>query len=562
MSLVTIDPLKWETIQSVVDDLLAAELTPDYIPVWLRRWSDLEAQLSEFSFRAYRAMTEDTTDAEAEKRYLYVVEELAPKLKVASQHLKEKLLAADTSQLPADTATMMRQFRVEAELFREANIPLFTELDLLTNDFNKIMGAMTIEFDGETLTMQQVQKLWSEPDRELRERAWRAYMERFVQDRTAFNELYLKMLPIRRQIARNADKNTFIEYIWQQYGRFDYSPADCYTFHDAIEHEVVPLVRKWNLQRQQELGVESLRPWDLEVDPLNRAALAPFSTADDLEEGGQRIFNQVDPVLGEQFTRMRDGYLDLGSRQGKAPGGYCGGMFVAKVPYIFMNAVGTHDDVQTLLHEGGHAFHFMESSANNDLIWNYDGPMEFCEVASMAMELLAAPYLDQDNGGFYTSTDARRARAEHLLATLTFLPYMAVVDAFQHWVYIEAPADVSAAGLDAKWGELWDRFMVGADWSGLEVEKVTGWHRKLHIFTNPLYYIEYGLAELGALQVWRNALNDQAGAVAQYRSALALGNTRSLSGLFEAAGATFAFDRATVGELARLIDTHLEQLRA
>ncbi|MBA3470259.1 MAG: M3 family oligoendopeptidase [Herpetosiphonaceae bacterium] len=562
MSMKTIDPLSWATIQPVVDALLAADLTGEQLAGWLRQWSDLEAQLNEFSFRAYRAMTEDTTDAEAEKRFLYVVEELDPKSRVASQSLKEKLLAADTSQLPPTASQMLQRFRAEAELFREVNIPLFTELDRLGNEFNKIMGAMTVELEGETQTMQQIQKLWSSPDRDVRSRAWRASLDRFLQDRTALNALFLKMLPLRRQIARNAGKDSFVEYVWQQYGRFDYSPADCRTFHAAIEQEVVPLVRKWRARHQEQLGIASLRPWDLDVDPQSRPALAPFSDAAELEAGGQRMFDQVDPVLGERYTQMRDGYLDLGSRQGKAPGGYCGGMFVAKVPYIFMNAVGTHDDVQTLLHEGGHAFHFMESAAHNDLIWNYDGPMEFCEVASMAMELLAAPYLDQASGGFYSSADARRARAEHLLKTLTFLPYMAVVDAFQHWVYSEASDDVSAADLDAKWGELWDRFMVGEDWSGLGAEKLTGWHRKMHIFTTPLYYIEYGLAELGALQVWRNALQDQAGAVAQYRSALALGNTRSLSQLFAAAGATFGFDRATVGELARLVDAHLEQLEA
>ena len=346
------------------------------------------------------------------------------------------------------------------------------------------------------------------------------------------------------------------------YGRFDYTPADCRTFHAAIEHEVVPLVRKWRARRQQQLGLDRLRPWDLDVDPQNRPALAPFSNPADLEAIGQRIFAKVDPELGQQFSLMRAGYLDLGSRPGKAFGGYCGGMFVAKVPYIFMNAVGTHEDVQTLLHEGGHAFHFMDSSANNDLIWNYNAPIEFCEVASMAMELLAAPYLDHANGGFYSQTDADRARAEHLLQTLTFLSSIAVVDAFQHWLYTETSDTITAADLDAKWSELWDRFMIGTDWTGLTAEKQTGWHRKGHIFFVPLYYVEYGLAALGALQVWRNALVDQKLAVAQYRGALALGNTRPLPDLFKAAGATFAFDRETVGELARLVDTHLERLDA
>ncbi len=228
-------------------------------------------------------------------------------------------------------------------------------------------------------------------------------------------------------------------------------------------------------------------------------------------------------------------------------------------PYIFMNAAGTHDDVQTLLHEGGHAFHFMESR-RNPLFWNQNAPMEFCEVASMGMELLSAPYLAADRGGFYSEADARRAYADHLREIVKFLPYMAVVDAFQHWVYVEAPADVSPADLDAKWSSLWDRFMPGIDYAGLETEKETGWHRKLHIFTVPFYYVEYGLAQLGALQVWRNALADQRKAVADYRAALRLGSTVGLSALFRAAGGRFAFDRRTVGSLMALVEEQLARL--
>ena len=258
---------------------------------------------------------------------------------------------------------------------------------------------------------------------------------------------------------------------------------------------------------------------------------------------------------------MRDGYLDLASRPNKAQGGYCEGFPVTGKPYIFMNAVGTHSDVNTLLHEGGHAFHFMES-LRHPLLWNQNGPMEFCEVASMSMELLSAPYLTVEQGGFYSEADARRAYAEQLRGIVEFLPYMAVVDAFQHWVYVDAPRNLSAGDLDAKWSELWDRFMPGADWSGLQTEKETGWHRKLHIFQAPFYYVEYGLAQLGALQIWRDALQDQAQAVAHYRAALALGNTQGLSSLFRAAGAQFAFDRRTVGELMRLVRAQLERLAA
>ena len=277
-----------------------------------------------------------------------------------------------------------------------------------------------------------------------------------------------------------------------------------------------------------------------------------------MEEGAGRIFANVDPALGAEYEKFRHGFLDLDSRKGKAPGGYCSFFPKTGLPYIFMNAVGTESDVRTMLHEGGHAFHGLASSAAQSLFWNRGAPMEFNEVASMAMELLALPYLEKARGGFYAPDEAVRARQEQLERIVLFLPYMAVVDGFQHWVYTEAPEGVTATDLDAKWGELWTRFMGGTDWMGLDAERVTGWHRKLHIFTVPFYYVEYGLAQLGALQVWRNALQDQPEAVRRYRSALALGNTRPLPDLYAAAGARLAFDRETVGELAQLVASHLE----
>jgi oligoendopeptidase F len=279
------------------------------------------------------------------------------------------------------------------------------------------------------------------------------------------------------------------------------------------------------------------------------------------EKGTYRVFQEVDPALAVHFETMRDGFLDLESRPNKAPGGYCNDFPVSGKPYIFMNAVGIHDDLATLLHEGGHAFHLMESMSQ-PLVWNYNGPMEFAEVASMSMELLSAPYLAREQGGFYSAADARRAYAQQLRDIVWFLPYMAVVDAFQHWVYVDAPEDVTPADLDAQWSRLWDRFMQGIDYSGLKAEKETGWQRKGHIFESPFYYIEYGLAQLGALQIWRNALRDQSQAVADYRRALALGYTRSLPELFQAAGARFAFDRETVGELMGLVEEQLGWLEA
>lgn len=555
----TPNPMQWETMQPRVDALLAVELTQENVGDWLREWSDLTALLYEAHAQVYREVSENTADEEADKRFHHLMDEILPKSQVAEQALKEKFLAFKEYQPTDETEQMVKRFRTEAAIYRDENVPLISELLKLGNEYDKLVGGMTIEWDGVTETLPQADLHLQDRDRATRERAWRLIMASFLNVREQLNALYLKMLAVRHQVAINAGFENFRDYQWQAYARFDYSPADNQTFHDAIEHEVVPLATQHQAWLRDQLGLESLRPWDEKMDPYE-APLTPFKDAAELEEIGHRIFQRVDPVLGDHFALMRDGYLDLASRPNKAPGGYCNEFPASGRPYIFMNAVGTHLDVNTLMHEGGHAFHVLEAR-DQALVWNHYPPTEFCEVASMAMEYLSLPYLNREDGGFYDDNDTRRAYRKQLMeGAILFLPYMAVVDAFQHWVYTQPPTDLTAADLDAKWCELWDRYLPGVDYSGLQAEKETGWHRKVHIFTYPMYYVEYGLAQLGALQVWRNALRDQAQAVADYRAALALGATRSLPELFTTAGATFAFDRPTIGSLMALVREQLERL--
>lgn len=553
-------PLDWTTIQPHIDALLETPLQGSVTYDWLQRWSDLECVMSEAMSQVYREVTENTADTAAEERFQHFVEHILPQWRTAQNALKQKLLAVPDYQPTAETAVMLQRLRAEAGIFRQENVALLSQLVILGNQYDKIVGGMTVEWQGKTETMPEAKRHLEEPDRNTRAAVWHLMMDRYLADRQALNDLYLQMLPLRRQVARNAGMTTFRDYQWVANARFDYTPEDCFTFHDAIEHTVVPLASQLYADLAQRLGVDRLRPWDTEADPHGEP-LRPFTEVAELDEGVQRIFQQVDPALAAHYVTMRHGYLDLASRPNKAPGAYCNDFPVTGRPYIFMNAVGTSDDVNTLLHEGGHAFHLMES-LQQPLAWNFNGPMEFCEVASMAMELLSAPYLGRERGGFYSEVDARRAYADQLRRIVWFLPYMAVVDAFQHWVYTAAPEDVSAADLDKTWSDLWDRFMPGIDFSGLQVEKETGWHRKGHIFSAPFYYVEYGLAQLGALQIWRNALRDQQQAVAAYRSALALGYTRPLPELFQAAGARFAFDRQTLGELMALIEEQLARLEA
>jgi oligoendopeptidase F len=333
-------------------------------------------------------------------------------------------------------------------------------------------------------------------------------------------------------------------------------------FHDSIESVVVPAATRIQERRRETLQLDVLRPWDLQADMFGRQPLEPFLTAEELIGKASNIFHAVDPALGGYFDQMEsEELLDLDNREGKAPGGYAQEFLTVRRPFIFMNAVGSAGDVETILHEGGHAFHVFEF-ANLPYVQQMTIPYEFAEVASMSMELLAAPYLTTDNGGFYSEPDMARSRINHLESIVLFWPYMAVVDAFQHWAYTNFQAAADPDTCDAEWTRLWDRFMLGADWSGLEQEKMTGWHRKLHLYHAPFYYVDYGLAQLGAVQVWKNAMEDQAKAVKKYREALALGGTAPLVELYQRAGAKLAFDANTLGEAVSLIESTLEQLEA
>ncbi len=551
----------WAQAEPFVQDLLARTITPATLDAWLADWTRLARLVLETYQRLYVATTVDTEDQEAERRYYTFLEEIFPASQAAEQQLKLQLLASGLE--PGNFAVPLEYMRAQARLFRDANLPLLSDEQKLSNADDKIRSAQTVEWEGRELTLDQLQPLYQDADRAVRERAWRLAQSRQLADRGALNDLWGRMLDLRRRIAANADCADYRDYRWRQLLRFDYTPADCEAFHTAIEQVVVPAAARIYERRRRRLSIETLRPWDLDVDAQGRAPLRPFGDVADLDATCAAMLARVNPELGAQFAIMqREQLLDLGNRKGKAPGGYCTFFPIAERPYIFMNAVGVHEDVNTLLHEAGHAFHVFHTFDGDGLPYHqqWDVGMEFAEVASMSMELLAAPYLPASAGGFYTDRDAARARVEHLEGILRFWPYMAVVDAFQHWAYTHPDAAAEPASCDAAWSALWRRFMPGVDWSGLEDQLADGWRQKVHIFQLPFYYVEYGLAQLGAVQVWRNSLSDQAGAVARYRYALSLGCTATLPGLYAAAGARFAFDAATLREAVDLIERTIAEI--
>ena len=546
----------WSQIEPYFKSLTAQSLDENTIADWLADWSELSKLLDEAYWRLYDATAVDTADQGVEGKYKHFLDEIRPRAKAAEQKLKEKLLASEI--VPAGYEVPIRNLRAQVDLFREANLPLLSEDKKLAVEYDKLIGDQTVMWAGEELTLPQLQPVYQKSDRMLRESAWRLAAERQLADREKINALWVEFLDLRRTIAANADLQDYRAYRWRELQRFDYTPQDCFQFHQAIADVVVPAATSVYEKRRHRLDLTSLRPWDLTVDPFGKSSLKPFSTSRDLETKTSNIFHQVDPQLGEYFEIMRDeGLLDLENRKNKAPGGFCSHYQSSERPFILMNAVGIHEDVQILLHEGGHAFHVFE--CGHLPCFFLDVPAEFAEVASMSMELLAAPFLTEDRGGFYTSEQAARARIQFLESILLFWPYMAVVDAFQQWVYENHLAAMDAANCDVQWALLWERFMPGVDWGGLESELMTGWQRKVHIFSDPFYYVEYGLAQLGAVQVWRNSISDRAGAFAEYRKALSLGSSVTLPQLYSTAGAEFTFDAETLQQAVDLIQKTISE---
>jgi oligoendopeptidase F len=550
--------ITWPEVEARYAALAAAPLTAESVSAWLTEWSDFESALTEAASLAMIAYTCDTTDKAKEAAHLRFSMEILPKAEKLSTGLARRLVESGLE--PDGFGEPLRRFRQQIAIFREANVPLTSEVEQRAATYQKLTGGMTAEWNGQQLPLPRLQPYLLEADRSVRERAWRAMQAPYVAAREALAALFTDMRGLRQQIARNAGFAEYQAYAFAAKNRFDYTPADCRRFHEAVEQVVVPAVRRRYERRRALLGLETLRPWDLQV-PTDGGDRSPaFASGQALAQRSGPVFAAVDPALGRSWqTMLEEHLLDLDSREGKAPGGYCDTLHSRGRPFIFMNAVGIDDDVTTLLHEAGHAFHAFEAH-RHPLLWLRHPGSEACELASMSMELLAAPHLAEPVG-LFSAERARRARRDHLEDVLGALPHIASVDAFQAWIYgTEAGAD--AAARDAKWLELRARFEQGVDWSGLEAERLARWYRQLHIFLYPFYYIEYGIAQLGALQVWRNAHRDGPDAIARYRDALALGATVPLPAIYAAAGARLIFDPEGMAELVELVETELERLDA
>jgi len=521
---------------------------------WLRDRSELQTALDQQGSILYIRMTCQTDDQQRSKDYQHFIESVVPAVKPLEDKLNRKYLEV-SQKVPLDKKyyeVYDRAVDNDIHIFREENVPLQTKVALLSQEYQTICGTMTVVFNGREHTMPEMSKYLLETNRGLRESVWRTTVERRLRDKDKLDGIFDQMLGLRHAIAVNASFQNFCDYQFRAYHRFDYTPEDCKKYHTAVEKTVVPLWKEILEKRRQEMNLSVLRPWDLEVDPLGQPPLRPFEGVEKLISGVKEMFKKADRQLGEQFEEMSKlGLLDLASRKGKAPGGYQSTLAEARKPFIFMNAVGLDSDVRTLLHEAGHAFHTL-ACAHHSLSAYRHGPMEFNEVASMTMELLGGEHIDI----FYSPEEVKRSNQNHFEDIIGTLVWVAVIDCFQHWIY-ENPQHTPAQR-NQMWLSIRNRFGGNfMDWSGLEEFHQTLWHRQLHIFEVPFYYIEYAIAQLGALQLWQKAKRSKAEALAAYKKGLSLGGSRPLPELYQAAGIKFDFSEKTIQPLIEAIRPHL-----
>lgn len=525
---------------------------------WLRDASELEAMINEDVCWRQIRMTCDTENKTLEEAFNFFMMEIQPKIQPWADKLNKKLVASPyAAELDKEKYfTYLRNVKKNIDLFREENIPLNAELSVMQQQFGVISGKMSVEVNGQEYTLQQAAKFLEDSDRGLRESVYRKINERRLQDKEALNKLFNELLQKRHQVALNAGFANYRDFRFMELGRFDYTPAHCSQFHEAVKLHVMPLVNQLYAAKKAKLGLDTLRPWDIEAEPAGTAPLRPFQTGTELTDKTIQCFNKMKPFFGDCLAKMKEmGQLDLESRKGKAPGGYNCPLAETGAPFIFMNAAGTLDDVTTMVHEGGHAIHsFLAHPLELNGFKEY--PTEIAEVASMSMELFSMDHWDVF---FSNKEELKRAKEQQLERVITIFPWIATIDKFQQWIY-ENPAHTENERAD-KWLEILTEFSSPeVDFSGLEEFRKYGWHRQLHLFEVPFYYIEYGIAQLGAIGLWKQYKQDPEKAIKNYMAALQLGGTKTLPELFKAAELQFDFSPSTIHELMEFVKKEADTL--
>lgn len=549
----------WEDISVYFDKLINEEInSAEEFKLWLKKNSELDAVLEEDLAWRYIKMTIDTSNKEAAESYNTFITQINPSISEASNKLNNKLNESPYKNELKDEADVIFLKKVETSiaLFREENIELNAKIQTIAQEYGSIIGAQLISYKGEEITGQQAVKYLKDPDRSIRKEVYELLFNRKNDDNEKLEEIFDELIQLRHQVALNAGFQNFRDYKFKAMNRFDYSVQDCFDFHDSIEKFIVPIYRKIQKEKLDKFGFDKFKPYDTSADPEGKEPLKPFETGEELLNKTINVFDEIDPYFSESLKTMKEmGHLDLESKKGKSPGGYNYPLYEIGIPFIFMNAAGSARDVITMVHEGGHAVHSF-LSRELELTAYKNLPSEVAELASMSMELLSMKYWEEYYG---TGDDLKRAKKEHLESILMVLPWVATIDAFQHWIY-ENP-NHTREDRKVKWSELGKRFGTGmTDWTGYESARDYTWHKQLHLFEVPFYYIEYGFSQLGALQVWNNSLEDEKKAISDYKSGLALGYTKDIKSIYKEAGVRFDFSSENIQSLSKIIVDYMDKI--
>jgi oligoendopeptidase F len=551
--------IKWENLSPIFDELLNRKLeTLRDLEQWLKDKSELEAALEEDYAWRYIRMSCDTNNEKLVTDFQYFATEIEPKISPIANELNIKLINHElVDELdPERYFVYLRAIRKSLEIYRKENIALFTSLQVSQQKYQGISGAMSVHLNDQEFTLEQAATFLKDINRQVREDAWRSIQQRRLVAKDELNTLFDELVKTRHQVGLNAGFENFRDYMFQALGRFDYTVKDCYKFAEAIEKEVVPILADQAARRAEALGEEVLKPWDMEVNTSGKPALKPFSSGEELIDKTIICFNRIDPKLGEMLATMKANSLfDVESRKGKAPGGYNYPLAETGAPFIFMNSANSFRDLTTMVHEGGHAVHTF-LSANLELNDFKHCPSEVAELASMSMELIS---MDNWDVYFDNEEDLIRAKREQLVDVLKTLPWVAVIDQFQHWIYTNP--DHNAADREVAFKQIYTRFGAGfTNWDGLDQEFGNLWQKQLHLFEVPFYYIEYAIAQLGAIAIYKNYKENPELAIKQYLEALSLGYTKPMNEIYQTAGIKFDFSVGYVEELASFIKNELAKL--
>lgn len=550
--------VEWDNIKSILEELENRTIaSTSELEIWLKNKSELEAVLAEeFAWR-YIRMNIDTTNEDYSKAFSFYVQEISPKMAPYGDRLNKKLMQCPfTKDLKGQAYAMMtRSVQSAIDLFREENIPIQTQLEEESQKYGAIAAKMQIEHNGQELTLQQASKLLKSTDRSLRETIYFKILIERLGSTNALNDLYNTLIRLRTQVAKNANFSNYRDYMFKAMDRFDYSPKDCYNIHDAVAKEVVPYLNRLDQYRKEKLNLDPLKPWDSAVDINNEAPLKPFESGKELLNKTIECFDRLDPFFGDCLRAMdKKNHLDLESKKGKAPGGFNYPLYESGLPFIYMNAVGSFRDITTMVHEGGHAIHSVLSH-HLELIDFKNLTSEVAELASMSMELMSMDHWDVF---FDNEQDLKRAKRDQLMDVISTLPWVACIDKFQHWIYLN-PEHTNEEREDY-WLTLMDEFGSSIlDWNNLDEAKRNLWQKQLHLFEVPFYYIEYGMAQLGAIAIWKNFKSNPEQTIHDYKSALALGYTKSIGEIYQTAGISFNFTKSYISELMEFVYSEIEK---